>query len=122
MSKETIAYDVELTNGLVANLDNVSSSPHSIAPTAGVHPYYLAVDTSLVAITVNLPTTVGNGMELGRLYNIIDSKGNASNNNITLDAGSGNTINGSQTTIINSDYTSYTILCVGISPVEWNIV
>lgn len=121
MVKHLIGYDVELTNGFTTNVDIVSSTSYSIAPVSGSHPYYIAVDSSGGAVTVNLPVTENNGLEVGRMYNILDYKGYALTNNITISTSSG-TINGETTTKISNNYESLTLLCTSISPIIWNIV
>ena len=61
--------------------------------------YSIAVDTSGGAYTETLPAPT-----IGRELMIFDSTGNAATNNITLDAGAGMTIDGAQTTAINTPF------------------
>lgn len=80
------------------NLYNVTNINNSVYTITGDE-YVVLVDTSSGAVTVNLPTTP----EIGTAVKIKD-KGNALTNNITVDAGTGNTIDGTQTASINTDY------------------
>lgn len=63
------------------------------------------VDTSLSAVTVNLPTTP----EIGTSIRIKD-KGNAYVNNITVDSGVGNIIDNDQCAIINTNYGAFELV------------
>lgn len=56
-------------------------------------------DTTSNPVTINLPSSAS-GYEL----TILDVYGNAGTNNITINASSGNTINGASSFVINSDY------------------
>lgn len=63
--------------------------------------------TSALTITIDtLP-------EKGHTFVIKDASGNASTNNITLDCINGITIDGSAQQVINSDYSSVTLLSTG---------
>ncbi len=64
--------------------------------------YHIDVDASGGAVTVNLPTAVGNA---GALIEVrkIDSSANA----VTVDASGAQTINGAATHVIASQYASY---------------
>lgn len=70
-------------------------------------------DTAATAITLNLPTTV----PAGTCY-IVKRKGADS---VTIDAGSGNTIDGSQTYVISTNAESITIVCV-VADTSWAII
>ena len=124
MVKYNIGYDIDLNNGLVANVYTHTGGSLSITPDGdGAHYYYIAVDTSSSTSTINLPTTSNNGCEVGRTYCIIDYKGNSATNNITIDAGSGNTINGNQTVTVALNNASLHIICTQTSgSIIWNFV
>ena len=51
--------------------------------------------------------------QAGRQITIIDSGGNASINNITIDTEAGELINGSATLVMNTDYQSVTLITDG---------
>lgn len=53
----------------------------------------------------------------GLICGVKDMKGDAGSNNITLDAGSGNLINGSQTLVMNANYG--TTWLIGMSATQW---
>lgn len=54
---------------------------------------------------------------LGAICGVKDMKGDAASNNITLDAGSGLLINGSQTLTMNANYA--TTWLIGMSDTQW---
>lgn len=125
MSQISIANDTEMNSGLVLDCKSItnSNSPFTLtnsSGTGGGFNYAVGCNTSSGVITVNLPTTSGNGMEDGRMYYIFDQGGNATSNNITIDAQSGGTINDSQTYVISSNYNSVTLMCVGSQ--KWIVV
>src|SRR5690606_41649235 len=59
------------------------------------------VDTSSTAVTVTLPTAVG---QSGRIYTIKDATGDAETNNITIDGDGSETIDGAAGYTIEEDY------------------
>lgn len=67
--------------------------------TANTNDNLILVDTSLSAVTVNLPTTIDIGTSIR-----IKDKGNAYVNNITIDSGSGNVIDDDQCALINTNF------------------
>lgn len=122
MSQIIVGNDIALHNGLVNQIQSVNSNT-SITSTSGPSstiPSIIGVHTNSGAITITLPGSSGNGLVAGRTYVIFDQDGSAQNNNITIDAGSGISINGSQTTTINQNYGSLTVICV--SSTQWAII
>jgi len=123
MPQIQIGDDIAMSNGIVVAYQTVTGT-HTISSTSnsGAHDYIIGANTTSAAVTVNLPTD--SARELGRMYYIVDSHGNSSTNNITIDAGSDATINGSQTYTINSDYTCLTVICIDITTdaEKWTIV
>lgn len=132
--KFTFDEDLKFQSGHVAPLRIVTSST-TLSNTSGPrgaqtasdgldggYDYMLAIDTSSSAITVTLPITTANGMTPGRVYYIFDYTGNAATEEraITIDPGSGNTIQGESTATINTDYATLTIK--NISSGAWQIV
>ena len=100
MSTHLQEYLVEITD---------SDSPYTASVTRNIF-----CDATSGAITVNLPTISGN---TGRQYTIkkIDSSANA----VTVDGSGAETIDGSTTAVINSQYESITIQATSS---EWGII
>lgn len=71
----------------------------------------LFANTGSGTVTVNLPTAVGIG---GRIYAIVD-KGNAGTHNITVNAFGGETISGSASATISSNYGRLVIQSDGLN-------
>ena len=65
-------------------------------------------DATSGAITITLPTAVGN---TGKIYTI--KKNDSSTNTVTVDANAAETIDGTLTKIITTQYTSMTIISDG---------
>ena len=92
----TITGNLSNTGAINSGWTDVSSSPYAV--TAGDHT--IRVDTSTIAITVNLPTLSGDdGREL-----IIKDSGNAGTNNITINRNGSDTIEGATSYTINTNY------------------
>ena len=122
MSQITIGQDTKMNSGLVLEYQTVTGN-HTMTSTSGAaggFDYAIGCGSDTAAITINLPTTSGNGMEAGRMYYVFDKDGNAGTNNITIDAQSGATISGSQTYTIDAAYNSVTIMCIAAN--TWIIV
>jgi len=101
--KANIAPDpVTQVNTLVYNTTNLD--------------YDLAVDTSIGAITINLPQTT-----IGKRFNIIDVAGYAGNNYITIVPYVGNTILRSTAPLV-VPYSNSSVGIVGVSSTNWHIV
>lgn len=81
-----VAYKVEAGTGVINLADN---------------DYILAANTGSGAVTVNLPTAP---RTQGTTYRILDLSGNASVNNITINAGGGNNINGSASLVLSNNF------------------
>jgi hypothetical protein len=122
MPQITLGDDLKSSNGLVLAFQEVTST-HSITSTSGPnsgHDYMIGVDTTSSALAVNLPTDTSR--EVGRMYYVMDTGGNAGTNNITIDAGSGNLIEDAQTAIIASDNVSLGIVYIDDTGKKWKIV
>jgi hypothetical protein len=133
MSAKKFVYDEDLKfqSGLVVatrivtadtTLTNTSGPRGSQTASDGLdggYDYLLAIDTNS-SITVTLPTTETHGATVGRVYYITDYVGNASTNTITIDPGVGNSISGSSTASINTNYG--TLLIKYVSSGKWQIV
>jgi hypothetical protein len=89
----------------------VADSPYTVAANV----FFVQVNTSGGAITVNMPATVG----LDRHILIKDVSGDAAANNITV-SGNGNSIDGAGSQTINTDYGSRWV--VGIGGSDWGVV
>lgn len=72
--------------------------------------YLIGCDTTSNSITITLLTasTVAN-----QTFYVVDESGNASTNNITISCQVGDTINGSATKVMTTDYTSIQIYSDG---------
>jgi hypothetical protein len=81
--------------------------------TASINDYYIGVDTSSAAKTVNLPAAATAGQ--GFVLVIKDESGNAATagRNITIDANGSETIDGALTQVINTNYGSVSLMCSG---------
>ena len=64
---------------------------------------YYQFDTTSGAVTINMPT-ITSGYK--RVFNLSDAVGNAGTNNITIQASGGNTISGTGTNVITTNYGS----------------
>lgn len=123
----TAGANIEVTNGdgtggnptiattaaqLVTAYTDVNSTPYVVA--AGDN--YLSVDTTTLAITVQLP----NAPATGRIFTIKDRIGNASGQNITVTTvGGAVNIDGATTYPIVNDYDSINVLFNGTSYEVW---
>lgn len=77
----------------------------------------ISVGTIIAPITINLPVSP----IVGDLYQIKDTKGLSNSHNITIDSGAGNTIDASQTFVMNVNYSFITVVCTSTSPNQWSI-
>lgn len=104
--------NITFDGGIVYTLDAVSSSPHTVAETE----YYLSVDCSGGAITINLP----NAPTTGRVFMVKDSTGSAASNNITVTTAGGSvTIDGATTFVMNTAYEAVNVIFNGTSYEVW---
>lgn len=74
------------------------------------------VDATSAAITLTLPSAVGND---GRQFIIKDWKGKASIHNITMQPSLSQTIDGSATKVINANYASFYVISNGVN---WSVL
>jgi hypothetical protein len=79
--------------------------------TATVNNYYIGVDCSGAAKTVNLPAAATAGQ--GFVLVVKDESGSAATNNITLQASGAENIDGTNTKLIAANYGSYSLMCSG---------
>ena len=96
---------------MVARLNVVSKSANYTATTSD---FAILVDASGGAITITLPTAVGN---TGRMYNI--KKTDSSTNAVIIDGNGAETIDGDVTKTITDQYVSLTIISDGNN---WSII
>lgn len=95
------------TTPIIANYTTVNSSPYVVTTTD----YYMSVDTSTIAITIQLP----NAPTQYRTFIIKDSAGNALTRNITVTTVGGVVlIEGATTFIMNTNYASINLLYDGV--------
>jgi len=92
----TVTGRLTVNGGLV--MKHVSKSS---AYTASVADSIIGVDTTSSAVTITLPSA---GAIAGKVYIIADEGGNAGSNNITVATEGSETIDGSSTATINSNY------------------
>lgn len=98
------------TGTFIFNYTNVTTTPYVVLTTDD----YLSVDTSTLAITIQLP----NAPATGRSFIIKDRTGTAATNNITVTTvGGAVTIDGSTSYIMNTNFESINVL-FGVSGYE----
>jgi hypothetical protein len=85
--------------------------------TVAVSDYYVGVDCSGAAKTVNLPAAATAGA--GKTFVIKDETGNAATNNITIDADGAELIDGVATYVMLIDREAVTLVCDGTN---WQII
>lgn len=91
---------------LVYKYTNVDTTPYVVLPTDA----YLSVDSSALAITVQLPNTA----TVGRVYIIKDRTGNSFTNNITITTvGGAVLIDGLTSQTLNINYNSIQVIFNG---------
>jgi hypothetical protein len=97
---------IAATGTTILNYTSVTTSPYVVAATDD----YMSVNTSSIAITVQLP----NAPTTGRVYTIKDKSGLAATNNITITTVGGTiTIDGSTSFVMNTSYQSINVLFDG---------
>lgn len=92
------------------DVTNVSSTPYNVAASD----YLIPVDTSTLAITINLPAA-----STKRKLHIADASGNAASNNITISPNGGDTIAVSGTLLISTAYGYRNLTSDGVS--KWYV-
>lgn len=109
----TAKFGTAATSVYAGSVPIISTSPYNIAPADIV----IAVDTTSVAVTVNLPAI----NDVHRRLTILDHTGSAMDHNITIHPSVGCTILGSSAdVIIATPYKSVTL--VSVSATDWVIV
>ena len=105
---EITSGDLTVTKSQTVNTTEVDAATYDLA----VDDYILLVSyTSTGAVTsLTLPTAQ---VVNGRIIIIKDTGGNAGTNNITIDTEGSETIDGSATLVLSTDYESTTIVCDG---------
>ena len=102
---------------VIDRVDKASGdSPYEMTATD----HYIGLDTSGGAIQVDLQGAGDAGV--GRVIIIKDETGDAATNNITVDANGSETIDGSETQVINNAYGSLTLVCTNRGGKQWAIV
>jgi hypothetical protein len=95
-------------SSLINTTLGVNATPYVVLATD----YYIGVDTSTLAITVQLP----NAPQAGRVFVVKDATGNANANNITVTTvGGAVLIDGATTYAVNTVYGSVQVLFDGVS-------
>jgi hypothetical protein len=93
---------------IILNYTSVTTTPYVVLTTD----QYLGVNTSSLAITIELP----NAPATGRTYTIKDSTGNAATNNITVTTlGGAVTIDGATTFVMNTAFEAIDVIFNGTS-------
>lgn len=102
------ALAADVLSGVISSMVSkaFADSPYTV-PAWG---YHIDVDASGGAVTVNIPTAVGN---VGALIEV--RKTDASANTVTVDGNGAETINGAATLVIYSQYDSYSLRSDGAS-------
>jgi hypothetical protein len=97
---------------------NATKYPNNIRTVSGLNvavfdnDVELSVNTSTLACSINLPAiTTGYWNTTWKLY-VFDASNNAATNNITINAGSGQTINGASTLVISTNSGGIMIRCL----------
>jgi len=103
---------LSVTSGTVIKLLSAVDSPYN----ATVKDSILCIDTIAGAISINLPQILKIKQ---KTYTILDLTGNASINNITINAFLGNTINNDTSKILTNPYESLSLVNDVVS--RWNI-
>lgn len=101
---------IDFNNSLVVNAIHAQTGTANVI-TATTTNYYIGVDSTLAAKTVNLPAASSCGS--GFTYKIKDESGTAASNNITIDADGSETIDGQTTAVIAANYGSLELVCNG---------
>jgi len=97
----------------VVFIDNTDSPYSVLSNTNTIH-----IDTTTAIVTVDLPAI--SASNAGRRITLRDKGGNATTNNITLDAAGANTIDGGATFLLDLNNKTVTIESDGIS--EWAVL
>lgn len=105
-------------DSIALNVTTVTSSPYTVLSTN----CFILVDTSTIAITINLP--IINALNKGKIYYIIDATGDAGTNTITITPATDlaqEKINGSTASkTITTSRGTLTMINDGVS--DWHII
>ena len=116
LTKAAFFTPVQLNSGLQVKSVHAQVGTANVI-TVSVSDYYIGVDCSGAAKTVNLPAAATAGA--GKTYVIKDETGSASTNNITVDANSAELIDGAATYVMAVNRESVTLVCDGTG---WQII
>jgi len=81
--------------------------------TASVDDYYIGMDSTAAAVELRLPDAAV--LTDGHTYIVKDEGGNAGTNNITILASGSQTIDGENSLVLESAYSSFSLYCNGVS-------
>ena len=110
-----LSYDGSILTAKAGKRDKVRVVVAAGAVTVGTDDYIVVVNKTVgAATTVNLPAGV-----TGQVFIIKDGKGDAGTNNITIDGNAAETIDGTATKVISTNYNSAMIVWNGT---EWNVI
>jgi len=101
---------LDFNSSLVVNAIHAQTGTANVI-TATTSNYYIGVDSTLAAKTVNLPaaSSCGSGFTL----KIKDESGTAATNNVTIDADASETIDGLLTAVLAANYGALELVCNG---------
>jgi hypothetical protein len=113
--KVEIKQDLEISGAILPTITSINNtnSPYTILSSDNV----ILVDTSTASVTITLPDT--SSFTGSRKYTIKDI-GNASTNSITINRSGSDTIDGSTSLTISTDYVAYNLVTDGIA--NWYVI
>ena len=126
MPRIFLGDDIEFQNGMIVSYQDITDNTYTITNTSGAgggQEYAMGVNTTSTAKVINLPKDDASGSSaakvVGRMYYIFDLSANASNNNITINAGTNGDIIGNigispttETLTLSGDGDSVSLLCI----------
>lgn len=112
----TASSNLKLSCGLTVKSSHAQVGTADVI-TVSVSDYYVGVDCSLAAKTVNLPAAATAGA--GKTFVIKDETGSSATNNITIDADGAELIDGAATYVMAVNRESVTLVCDGTG---WQII
>ena len=91
----TVGGLLRISDRVEVSITGVSATPFNV----GASNFFIFVDTSTIAITLNVPAAP----DTGRWLIVIDDSGNAAANNVTI-SGNGNNVNGAASIALAANY------------------